>query len=363
MEAKSNTYISLQILRGIAAWLVVVFHYNQVFFNHRVSSSIGKWVSLHGETGVDIFFVLSGFVMAATATKYSGKGIEYAINRIVRITPNYWFYTGLLILSIYLFPNSYITKWTWSTLFDSLFFIPNLNPWGHGFFPTLYPGWTLTYEMFFYGLLSFCLLLKSRYSLLVCGLILALIPITPLKDLIFLGRGHLQLWEFLAGMLLYALHTRASHRQLMILLGLLIGLGMIFFTQTQDVTFEFKMWVSVLIVHIMLICEPLFQRDNVVIKLFKNMGDYSYSAYLAHVSVIGWFFFLFGNELNPLPQFLVLTGICVATYWVSWVTYKTIETGWLPFVLKKLLVIIFCPIIWAVNKLNLMFSKFSPYRF
>jgi len=88
---------SLQILRGGAAWLVVYHHYMQMFYNFESESKLGHLIGWKGNVGVDIFFVLSGFVMYLCATRPYTNGWEFFIKRLFRVLPAYWFYTFILL--------------------------------------------------------------------------------------------------------------------------------------------------------------------------------------------------------------------------------------------------------------------------
>ncbi|EPM6963361.1 acyltransferase family protein [Vibrio alginolyticus] len=68
---------SLQVLRGVAAWAVVYHHYMQIFYNFESSNYIGEIFSQRGGFGVDLFFVLSGFVMFIAATRSSVNAKEF----------------------------------------------------------------------------------------------------------------------------------------------------------------------------------------------------------------------------------------------------------------------------------------------
>jgi peptidoglycan/LPS O-acetylase OafA/YrhL len=79
----------------------------------------------------------------------------------------------------------------------------------------------------------------------------------------------------------------------------------------------------------------LFRSKHPVMEFLKTLGDYSYSTYLSHIVVIGWFYAMFGNRVGRLKEILVLAGILVSVHCISWLTYKVIETGILPNKLKK----------------------------
>jgi len=100
-----------------------------------------------GGFGVDIFFVVSGFVMCYVSFLDSRA---FLIKRIIRIVPLYWFGTlgvfAVALLSPALLHN---TSADWNHLLKSLLFIPYMRE-DHTIRPVLFLGWTLEYEAFFY---------------------------------------------------------------------------------------------------------------------------------------------------------------------------------------------------------------------
>ncbi|NOT83581.1 MAG: acyltransferase family protein [Methylococcaceae bacterium] len=57
------TVKSLQALRGLSAWLVVYHHYMQMVHHFHYQSSVGAFFVNYGGMGVDVFFIISGFIM------------------------------------------------------------------------------------------------------------------------------------------------------------------------------------------------------------------------------------------------------------------------------------------------------------
>ena len=104
---KQNTLHSIQALRGIAALLVVVLH-SYVYLEAR--NIIPKVPTLvdSGRAGVDIFFVISGFIMVLISGNSFGKPgapQRFLIRRIIRIVPIYWFYTLLMAILLFTLPH------------------------------------------------------------------------------------------------------------------------------------------------------------------------------------------------------------------------------------------------------------------
>ena len=164
---QSTTLYSIQYLRAFAA-LLVVFHHARIPLPW-LYDPLAEYKGL--AFGVDIFFVISGFVMYSAAK--SENVVEFLRRRIVRIVPLYWIATITLfllsekrnILSIGSDKFLHIAK--------SLLFIPH---WNLGFpseiWPYLVPGWTLNYEMFFYFIFAVGLAFRKIEGIVSAGILL-----------------------------------------------------------------------------------------------------------------------------------------------------------------------------------------------
>ncbi len=162
-----QTYTGLQILRFVAAMLVAVMHITQAISIHIT----GRGESVYwgtGAVGVDIFFIISGFVMMMSTAKMPMQGPTRTANawvfmkrRIQRIVPLYWVYT-LLKAAVLIAVPALAVKSTIdpSHLAASLAFIPTMAPWGL-IQPTLPVGWTLNFEMLFYVVFAAAIVLGA----------------------------------------------------------------------------------------------------------------------------------------------------------------------------------------------------------
>ena len=133
----------LQAIRGIAALSVMLFHGGQIIEEHT-GYSVASDLFKQGYLGVDIFFVLSGFLIAHTRINTNESKLSFLLKRIARIFPPYWIATTLLIVGYTLFPqHNQPYKTDESIIFNSYFLLPQ---------PRYVIGvaWTLYYEMLFY---------------------------------------------------------------------------------------------------------------------------------------------------------------------------------------------------------------------
>jgi peptidoglycan/LPS O-acetylase OafA/YrhL len=147
--------VNIQFLRAIAALLVVFYHTSDHFFvvGGNTSGNIFSFFSKIGYIGVDIFFVISGYIMWITTKKlhsYIGaKKFIYA--RLTRIYLTYWFFLSFMIFfyhrSLYNFDligSIFLTVSSPSKLL-------------------LQVAWTLQYELYFYVFFTFLLFFQRKY--------------------------------------------------------------------------------------------------------------------------------------------------------------------------------------------------------
>lgn len=135
--------------------LIVCFHLGILF--HRVG------LPTFGLFGIDLFFVLSGFVMIESTRNGRRSPRSFLARRVIRVVPAYWLATGLVLS--YRGISGHSTSI--SAILKALFFIPTGSP-ERGFVPVLQVGWTLNYEMAFYvlfaGALGFAGWLTTRLT-------------------------------------------------------------------------------------------------------------------------------------------------------------------------------------------------------
>jgi exopolysaccharide production protein ExoZ len=200
-----GTIENIQTLRALAALLVVFVHLD-VFL--RVLG-----VQPFGHGGVDLFFVISGFIMVYTTRGRAITPAAFIVNRITRIAPIYWLITLAVYLVALLAPFLLqATSSDGSELAKSLLFIPFRK--ANGLVqPVLFVGWTLNYELFFYALFALGLGLSARALglWLVTGLLGTLVLfglLTRPEDALGSFYTRPIILEFAFGMGLAALGTR-----------------------------------------------------------------------------------------------------------------------------------------------------------
>lgn len=279
--ATSSQLQSLQVLRGLAALSVVYFH-------------IGMGATF-GSFGVDLFFVLSGFVIAMASEKNVGA-IQFAINRITRVAPLYWLMTTILLLVVIVRPELFnSTTASISNYLKSIFFIPYFRENGE-LQPMLGVGWTLNYEMIFYAMATISLVISpARFYYATCVLVTAMFGMgyllpdgTPYAK--FLQSS--LIFEFLLGMAIFKLKDVAwLHKVPMPLIATAIAslYAIMALCEINAIGSRFVAFgiPASLIVFLALQLEPLFlQANSIVVRVLVHIGDASYATYLSHTFVV-----------------------------------------------------------------------------
>ena len=157
---------SVQALRGMAALWVVIYHAAAIWREHAglgADAFSGPWDQ--GYAGVDLFFVISGFIMVWVAGyRPAGLGTiaRFAFERVTRIYPLWWVFCA--IMAAYFFvtyaqpaaPNVADSDSAWG------YFAASMALWPQAQMPVLQVGWTLVFEMAFYAVFAALLLLPER---------------------------------------------------------------------------------------------------------------------------------------------------------------------------------------------------------
>lgn len=289
-------FIGVQILRFVAAMLVVVMHTDEAI-SLRIGAAGPDEYWSGGSAGVDIFFVISGFVMTLSAAQLpSGKqsrlGAAWVFlqRRLLRIVPLYWFYTLLKAALVVALPELALrSSLDFGHLAASLLFIPATSPWGMTQ-PVLPVGWTLNNEMLFYLLFAAAIawgLPRIGFCLLAFGLIFLGRHFFPeavalafyAQTLVFefvLGMGIAHLW------LNYpAVHPAAG------LLATLAGAAWMFgiqWSESADRLFSWGIGAALMVLGAVWL-EPWTARLPLAWPL-SFLGDTSYSLYLSHTFVV-----------------------------------------------------------------------------
>lgn len=310
---------TLQILRAVAAGTVVAGHILQELDIHFVPALHGLDMAFPGGFGVDLFFVVSGFVMVHTTRDANGTTAAargFILRRLVRIVPLYWLATTLMIAAVFLVPAVLDTaRLDIAHFVASYLFLPYARPTDEAIRPILALGWTLQYEMYFYAVFALGLLLPRRYGPIWVLAILALPLIsgqvtTPTTAVGGFVADPIVL-EFAMGMgigLVYAHGHRVDPRLAVggaaaLTLGMLVVVGPI--PPTNALRFLHSGLPAAAIV-----AAAALSRGFDTVKLpgwLVGMGDASYATYLSHPFVIAFSALTLGGLLGTFHPLVFAT--------------------------------------------------------
>lgn len=183
MNENNNKILnSIQILRGLAALSVVLYHYS--FRLVPDGGDISKRAFSWGGIGVDLFFVISGFIMILVTQHYK-PGVEsskrFIVNRLTRVLPVYY-----VILLFAFIMGGAMSTFHYSEKTINLISALTFLPYVHDTAPMYIQSngmfnirWTLSFELYFYFIFSICLLYKNKL-LPLCLWFLAPLVLCPL---------------------------------------------------------------------------------------------------------------------------------------------------------------------------------------
>lgn len=276
---------SIQYLRAVAALMVVGVHCSEEL--KRLGFAELPLMEVL-PAGVDIFFVISGFVIWNMAARKDVGPLNFMMMRLARIGPPYWAITLFVAAVAMLAPSLFAsTKFDAQHVVASLLFVAWQHPTFHTYWPVVLPGWTLNYEMMFYVLFSLTLVLPRARQLMalvsVLGGLAVLGAVTkPLGVLSFYTDPIIL--EFGFGILLAAAFTAGARVGKLDSIALLVLGVCLLFLLPQ---FHLPRFMAAGIPALMICCASVFQDDNVPhSQAGIFLGDASYSIYLSHIFVL-----------------------------------------------------------------------------
>lgn len=277
--------VSVQLLRAIAATAVV--------FEHAMAEagqSVDGFARIGFDfgIGVDIFFIISGFVMwLSSAHLYGSRGgtTLFLKKRFQRVVPLYWVYTLGMLAAILLLPEKLNNPdASPEMVLASFLFYPYPNAIGE-YTPVLALGWTLNYEMFFYALFAISLLLPRRLGFaalaaLIIGFVLLWTTVSG-GPVLFWGRPIIL--EFLAGVVLARAFLAWGNRPSLPLFAASVAAAFVAYALLSPVTSRL---VSLGIPSVIFASAFIFflpaRLGGALSGIARLGGDSSYTLYLSH---------------------------------------------------------------------------------
>lgn len=331
--AKKSTYFyEIDLLRFLAALMVVLCHYTYVYDNiiHVLPSAYvwGRMIR-YGYMTVDIFFIVSGYVILMSS--YNKSLRSFLVGRIVRLYPQYWVSCIVFFISMY-FGSSFLgmPRPTFSLLLYNMSML-------HEFFgKTAVNGafWTLTVELSFYFII--CLIIGFRLWKHLLGVIAVWLAIT-----ILLGPGaknnlftYLFIPRFspcfISGMLFLLIQKKAATMwKLYGLLGITLLCSLRSANTTRHIMEgvfhdHFNPYIILGIAASFYIIMFIIISGKVRLSRFPQLallGALTYPLYLMHNLGAGIFWY-FGNKVN---KYLLLVIVMVLMLLLAWLIYVQVE--------------------------------------
>lgn len=271
---------NIQILRAVAAIGVLLFHIVGVavlygFQPHLLSALEGK-----GVAGVDLFFVISGFIIVYTQHYNPKTPLVFLRDRIIRIVPSYWVLTAVFAMLLFFIPQAFNRmEFSTYTTFSSFTFLTGLLEARH---PLIYVGWSIEYEMLFYIIFALTIALGNlTRTVFITAIILMM--------LVFIFKANQLFLEFAMGMLLSIIVLHTPKLPKIGITFLMIGMTLVVYNSIVCDYFSFPSYLMYGIPFTMILFGVLHipQAKN---NFFVLLGDASYSIYLIQAFTITTFY-------------------------------------------------------------------------
>ncbi|MEW6513522.1 MAG: acyltransferase [Pseudomonadota bacterium] len=307
---------SMEGLRGLAVFLVFLVHYVTLIepwlMRETLTWDLANSLRDIGHAGVDLFFVLSGYLIYGTLIVKVRPVLPYLRRRVQRIYPAFLAVFALYLLLSWWFPqeskipHGAVTASVY--LATNLLLLPGLFP----IEPMITVAWSLSYEMFYYLLVPclIALLNLRQWTRLARMAFFCSAAVFGLALAHWLGGGPVRLVMFVAGILLFETmgENKAIHLGRFGLPALLGGLVIIDQWATGPLRYV------VLFISFYLLCLAAFRGNGLTARLFcwtplRWLGNMSYSYYLIHGLTLKAAFLLLSKVLPPSA------GWGVAGFW------------------------------------------------
>lgn len=326
---------TLQYLRALAVALVVMSHI--AFKSSVVGHDVFDGFRI-GASGVDIFFVVSGFVMAMIYTRSSLRDTagmaDFWVARFSRIFPLYWLVSTVALILFLANPNLVNANSGPTSVWRSYTLMPTLQASSVQFL--IGPGWSLSFELYFYLLFSGVFLIGRKTAGL--NIVTALLVLLAAGSITGMATTYLLtsplLLEFVAGMVIFRIYNAAQGRipTAIGVTSILLGLaGFVALNLPGNFVLAQRWWQAGLpaafVVLGLLAFESRASRKPSPTLLL--IGNASYALYLVHVFVLGAASRLFSmlslRAWGTYAEAVFWLGTLAATVVVGCVVHVSVE--------------------------------------
>ena len=344
LESKQPTgyrFYEIDLLRFIAAVLVVVYHY--LFRGYAaddmsvLSFEFFGPVARYGYLGFHLFFIISGFVILLSS--YGKTAADFVISRMVRLYPAYWFcvtatFIVILLLGAPRYEAGFVQYLVNLTMIHGFIGFDSID----GVY------WTLMVELKFYfiifGLIIFKQIKRVKYYL---GLWLLLAVVMTFYDVKYLGFFLFPEWSyyFIAGACFYLIHKEGKKPYFFVLLAITYAMAIYYALETigrLEAHFPGEFHASVIIFSISIFYGLFYLIATNQSKWFNRpgflvIGALTYPLYLIHENVGFILFNVFSSYAN---KYVILCAVSAAMLYVSYLINRFIEKKYAPIFKRRL---------------------------
>lgn len=357
IASKKNNLDYIQALRGVAAMLVVLCHARD-FLKGTQYESVAHKIFWPGAFGVDLFFIISGFIIVYTSLSYGRNDtLKFIKKRFFRVWPLYFICTMAYIILVHnldlsgmkgFYYNQDGSAFELLNIVKSLLFIPlNLDSPIYLGPPTLFVGWTLNYEIYFYAVCAIgiaCGRFRFTFYIFWFALTLLIIPAmiggTSFDRPKIAGAGYLNLsmqsiiWEFVFGAVVAIMYKQGAlkisswHLAIpVIALGLSVPIYA-YITQLDaghGISHSGKFFCFMFLC--LTACADFMQEHIKIPSFITSIGDASYSLYLLHplVFIICYKVTSLITSWDNMASFWFIGFVFVVSIFVARISYRYIE--------------------------------------
>lgn len=334
------TLRSLEGLRGVAVFLVFLVHYCGQVVAYLPADSIAARISncLYniGPIGVDLFFVLSGYLIYGTLVKKEVPFSKYIVKRIRRIYPTFLFVLAIYVLLSILIPseNKFPAGWANQTIYlvQNVLLLPGI----FDIPPIITVSWSLSYELFYYLLIPLIIAVLSLRKWNWQRRVVFFLAASAVGFTYFyFFPGPARLLMFVSGIVLFDVASYGKTKipdfsGLAAFLTALIAATIIFSFHIQ----ELWLYLTLYVLFFLFVLEALLNQNGSarVLSLtpLRWLGNISYSYYLIHGLTLKAAFLLLKKFLPPDGSdasafWLLLAPMFAATFVVSALLFVFVE--------------------------------------
>ena len=292
----SSSYLGrVQVLRFLAASAVLFAHLQHEVQSHLADySGYRPFTLIDGGFGVDLFFVISGFIMYHVSAKQFGEPgatANFLLRRFLRIAPLYYLATLMMLVSTFFFRDAVsIPQLDLGHVVSSFLFFPSVNALDQTV-PVLKLGWTLNFEAYFYLVFGLALGFGRRAGLIAMMLtlsgIVVLAQILPQPPAALAFWGQSLVFEFIGGVgvaMLYhrAIQLRAAAATAIIVASLLLLAALRATELTSLLPRALYAGIPAWSIVFAVVCAPFDRRQGRVKRFLVAGGEASFAIYVIH---------------------------------------------------------------------------------